>query len=69
MDQPDQVRQLRERSEQLAHRGPMGKRPPAASIHVALPFTPSNRNPQSLKFKLTLHLYSIPTSIQYDQFI
>ncbi|PIC84961.1 hypothetical protein CSV72_16155 [Sporosarcina sp. P20a] len=27
MDQPDQVRQLREHSEQLAHRGPMGKRP------------------------------------------
>ncbi|PIC77142.1 hypothetical protein CSV74_07685 [Sporosarcina sp. P19] len=44
MDQPDQVRQLRERSEQLAHRGPMGKRPPAASIHVAFPFTPSTRS-------------------------
>ncbi|WP_143560987.1 hypothetical protein [Sporosarcina sp. P29] len=28
----------------LAHREPMGKRPPAASIHVALSVTPSNRS-------------------------
>ena len=49
MDQPDQVRQPKESAANwLAHRGPMGKRPPGTSVNGALPIT----NELELELKL-----------------